>query len=217
MKKIFALCAIVTMVFAVGASAFVGENSADLQVKHVKVTPAVQFANSLKKDVPDPNAVALDFPMDAYTAPTWATSSPSVFSIEEYTFAGGSLATVDHRTIFNNNATPVVRLAMLFAWQPCGSAVIFPPAPAMVGACPAGMFLTLPSGGIWYITVGISGFTAGTSWDWVWVTDTSGATCISIPGGALSGDVHGGDNNSGSFALYGGGDAGSRPLCFTVN
>lgn len=214
MKKLFALIAIATMVFAVSGQAFTGQNSSNLQVTKVTVTPRVQSADNLKKDTPEPNAAAYDFLMDGYTAPTWASSISSVFSIEEYSFTGGSLATVDHRVVYNNNLTPAPTIAIMFAYQPCGSGAIFPPVPGLVGACPAGISLSLPSGGIWYITVGVSGFTAGTSWDWVWQA-TQGVSCISIPAGALAADTFGGD--TAGFRLDGGSNSGSRPWCFAVN
>jgi len=217
MKKLFSLIAIATMVFAVNGQAFVdgGGNSPNLQVTKVTVTNAVSFADNLKKDTPQPMAAAVDFLMDGYTAPAWATGVPSVFSIEEYSFTGGSLATVGHRVIYNNNLTPAPTIAILFAWQPCGSTAIYPPMPGMAGACPAGIALSLPSGGIWYITVGVSGFTAGTSWDWVWQA-SQGVSCISVPGGALGADTFGGEVAFPTLRMDDGSDSGSRPWCFSV-
>ena len=85
----------------------------------------------------------------------------------------------------------------------------------MVGACPNGIpFAGLSQPGIWFLGVGISGFTAGTSWDWVWEAQT-GVSCISVPGGALAADIYGGDTNG--FALYGGTQSSGRPWWFSVN
>jgi hypothetical protein len=218
MKKVFALFAIVTMILAVNATAFVGsENSQDLQVQHVTVTPATEWVDNLKKDGPDPNFAAYDFAMDGYTALTIHGTAPSVFSLEEYTFSGGSLTTVDHRVIYNNNATPNPTIALAYVWVNCGQTTILPPTGGIVGLCPAGISLSLPSGGIWYITVGISGFTAGSNFDWLWVAQ-EGVTCVTAVGALNTLHTHGGSIAGGPPGeMYDNNRDSDRPWCFTVN
>jgi len=241
MKKVFALIAMVALVFAVNAQAASsndwGTNYTGMQlnVERVNIHLATDYAGSFKQNGnntlggPGTGTGPSNFAMDAYTAPTWATTAPSVFSTEDYTFSGGSAATVSHRVIFCNNAGPwPTPLSLGFAWQPCGAGVIFPPMPSLLGTTIDGgtIALTLPPsgtppGGIWYITIGISGFSAD-EYDWGWLSRTDGVTPLPVPAGLAVTDMGGIGPGPGyvlmnSADAIGNGKGSGRPWCFDVN
>jgi hypothetical protein len=239
MKKVFGLLAIVALVFAMNAQAAsnndVWQNytGMKLNVEHVNIHAAANFSGMKKNGNatlggPGNGPGTSNFCADAYTAPTWATTSPSVFSIEQYSFTGGSGATVDHRTVTINNAGPwPTSLALAYVWADCGAGVVFPPVPALLGTNIDGntILLSLPYTGIWYVTVGISGFSAGT-YDWGWMANYAGTTPIPVPASIqpsgpsdLGGFEFGpGANNAlhNVTDAIGNGKGSGRPWCFKV-
>ena len=220
MKKILALVAIVALVGAVSAQAEMSLNVESVDIHLLKKTGGNDVLGG-----PGAGPGASNFCMDAYTAPSWATNSPSVFSIEQYSFSGGTATVVDHRTITANNAGPwPTPVSLAYVWAGCGAGVVFPPVPALLGTSMDGttLALTLPYTGIWYVTVGISGFSAGT-YDWGWMARYDGATPIPVPP-APDTDLGGFEFGPGTTnALHnlsdsiGDGDGSGRPWCFKMN
>ncbi len=236
MKKIFALCTIIAMVFAVNAQAAQQSGWGDtytgmaIDVGHVTVDCASGYVSSFKKGNdtlggPGAGPGGANTTSTSYTAPSWATASPSVFSIEQYSFPGATTATyIDHRTNVNNNAGPwPTPVSEAYLWVNCGAGVVYPPIPSMYGTSLDGgtLVLTLPYAGNWYITVGFSGFSAGT-YDWGWMTDYTGLTPIPVPPAATT-DLGGFEFGPGVTNILhnandaiGNGAGSGRPWCFKI-
>jgi hypothetical protein len=219
MKKIFALVAMVAMVFAVTAQAEMALNVESVNIHLLKKT-----GNNNTLGGPGGGPGTSDFCMDAYTAPTWATTAPSVFSIEQYSFSGGVNATVDHRTIMANNAQGGGLTSLAYAWVECGAGNVYPPVPNLLGTTLDGstLALSLPYTGVWYVTVGISGFSTGT-YDWGWMARYDGVTPIPVPPNPPT-DLGGFEFGPGATnSLHnlndqvGDGTGSGRPWCFQVN
>jgi hypothetical protein len=223
--KVLALIA--TLAFVVSAHAFTGEAPMDLRVGTVDINCAFRTAGNPTLGGVGPGPGTADVAHDAYTAPTWASDPPSVFSIEQYSFPV-SQTYIDHRVCVKNNNQLGGPTSFGFAWNDCGNGVIHPPRPATLGTNVDGntVALTLPNDGNWYITIGISGFSTGT-WDWMWFCRYDGVTPIVVyPPGQIGMDTGGGNYNT--FAMYsddelragiGGqtwGVAADRPWCFRV-
>jgi hypothetical protein len=232
------LALIVVLAFAVNAQAFTDGTPAatqmDLRVGTVEISAVNAFRTAGTPTLGGPGAGpgASNVAHDGYTAPSWATTNPSVFSIEQYSFPA-TASYIDHRTCVKNNAGPwPTAVALGYVWQECGNQVLHQPVPNgnTVGlALPwdnASLVLTLPYAGNWYITVGIGGMTTGI-WDWAWLARYDGVTPIPVvPPGQANNDTGGG--NYYTFALYsvdelragiGGlnsGVAADRPWCFEV-
>ena len=244
MKKVLTFLAIVALVFATSAQAATSNDvnqdytGMRLNIESVDVHPAVDFSAFKKSGNttlggPGPGPGTSNFCMDAYTAPTWATTSPSVFTIEQYNFTGGTAAVVDHRVVVANNQGPwPTPIGLGFAWQACDAKWLYPPLPSTLGLLLDGntLALTLPYTGIWYITVGISGFSPGT-YDWAWFADYTGTVPIQVPPPlTIPGNIdQGGDDATlvalqwwGGVPLYGVSDqigdglGANRPWCFQV-
>lgn len=137
------------------------ESSMDLEVTHVSILLAAAYSNNFKKGGnntlggPGPGPGRSNFLMDAYTAPSWASTVPSVFTAEQYEFAGGSSVYIDYRVVVVNNAGPwPTPISVTFAWQECGHSVIYPPLPKLLYNHDP-LILTLPFEGIWYATFSI--------------------------------------------------------------
>jgi len=167
------------------------DESRGIQLTHVRIHCATGDIDRLRRNGNNtlggpgahPGGGASNFAMDAYTAPTWATSFPSVFTWENYSFEGGSAAQVDHRVIITNNAGPwPTPVSLAFIWQECGNGTLFPPYPRLYGTSIDGGVITLPlfDQGIWYITLGFSGFTPG-DYDWVALVNFDGISPIPVP------------------------------------
>jgi hypothetical protein len=235
MKKIFALCAIVAFAFAMNAQAETshpwGEYTGkQLNVEHVKIHQAADFSSSFKKNGnnilggPGAGPGTSNFCMDAYTAPTWASTSPSVFTVEQYSFLPGTATVVDHRTITGNNAGPYpTLLSLAYVWADCNAGTVYPPVPSLLGTSLDGttLALSLPSAGIWYVTVGISGFSSGL-YDWGWFARYDGLTPIPVPPAPTT-DLGGFEFGPGVFnALHnqadamGNGKGSGRGWCFQI-
>jgi len=222
MKKIFALVAMVALVFAVTAQAEMSLNVESVDIHLLKKTGGSDVLGG-----PGGGPGTSDFCMDAYTAPSWATNSPSVFSLEQYSFSGGTAAPVGYRTITaNNHSGPLgpTPLALAYAWQPCGAGDIYPPVPDLLGTTLDGVTiaLSLPYTGIWYVTSTITGVSTGT-WDWGWMARYDGVTPIPVPP-ASDTDMGGIAFNNASDApllnstdSVGNGKGSGRPWCVKVN
>ncbi len=222
------LALIVALAFAVSAHAFTdGTPKMDLRVGSVDISAVNAFrtAGSPTLGGPGPGPGGSNVAHDAYTAPSWATTSPSVFSIEQYSFSV-TQTYIDHRTCVKNNMGPwPTPVALAYVWQECRHPVLYPPMPAIIGTNAPGdgstLALTLPYAGNWYITVGISGFSTGT-WDWAWLARYDGRTPIPVIPPRSPGNDTGGGNYY-TFALYGpdntigNGQAADRPWCFRVH
>jgi hypothetical protein len=227
--KVFALIAIITLVFTVSAQAFTdGSPEAEIRIGKVEIRAVNTFRSTGSATLGGPGAGPgqSNYCMDAFTAPTWATTSPSVFSIEQYEFPP-TLSYIPHRTVTVNNAGPwPTPLTLAFVWQICGNGVIFPPFPEKTyGTNAPGdgntIALTLPEAGVWYVTSEFEGIGTGT-WDWIWLARYDGVTPIPVlPPGSSGNDTGGGSYYT--FALYTGpgdgvgtGEGEGRPWCFRV-
>ncbi len=220
MKKIFALVAMVALVFAVTAQAEMSLNVESVDIHLLKKTGGNNTLGG-----PGGGPGVSNFCMDAYTAPSWATTSPSVFSIEQYSFSGGSAAAVGYRTISANNAGPFpTPLALAYVWAGCGAGAVFPPVPNTLGTTLDGstLALSLPYTGIWYVSVTITGHSVGTH-DWGWLARYDGVTPIPVPPRAptdLGGFEFGPGNQNRLHNLsdaVGNGQGSGRPWCFKIN
>jgi hypothetical protein len=230
--KVFTLITIVALAFAVNAQAFTdGSPKMDLKIGSITIESACNSSDSFKKGGPQtlggpgagpgPSNVLID----CYTAPSWATTSPSYFSIEQYSFPV-SASYIDHRIVLNNSQGPwPTPISLAYVWQRCGNGKIFPPVPSTIGTNAPWdgytLFLSLPYGGnCWNISLMIGGFSTGT-WDWMALARYDGVTPIPVlPPGDPSNDCHGGDLIT--FDLYsvsdrvGDGYGANRPWCFQV-
>jgi len=232
MKKITALIAIAVFVSAVNAQAASSDDTWEnytgqvLNVEHVSIHAATNFADNFKKGDntlggPGPGPGAANFAMDGFTQPS-GVSSPTLFTLEQYAFSGGTSVIIDHQTVISNNAGPYpTQVSLAFAWQACGNGSIFPPLPDLLGTTMDGVTLstTLSTGGIWYVAVGISGLTPGT-YDWGWMARYDGLTPIPVPP-APDTDLAG-FAGVGDFGLHnttddiGDGSGSGRPWCFEI-
>jgi hypothetical protein len=222
--KISMLLAIFTMAFTLNAHAFTdGTPPGELRIGCVEISAVNAFRTDGDPILGGPGTA--NVAIDGYTAPSWATTSPSIFSIEQYSFPT-SLSYIDHKTIVRNNAGPwPTPVTLAYIWQICNNGDIFPPRPRTYGTDllfddGGTLVITLPYAGIWYITTGIGGFSTGT-WDWMWLARYDGIYPIPVwPLGTPGNDACGGSYYD--LKIYtesesvGAGEGAGRPWCFEV-
>jgi len=234
MKKIFALCTIIAMVFAVNAQAAQQSGWGDtytgmaIDAGHVTIDCASNYVSSFKKGNdtlggPGAGPGTSNFAADAYTAPSWASGSP--FSLEQYSFTGDTSFVIDHHTLVGDFAGPFPdSVSLAYVWTNCGAGVVYPPVPSLLGTDLDGgtIALTLPTPGLWAITLGIFGFSPGT-YDWGWMIRYDGLTPIHVPP-ASDTDLGGFEFGPGVTNLLhnandqiGNGAGSGRPWCFKMN